>query len=104
MFIFRTRFGVQTLIPELFGKIILSVICSCWIKYLTQLFNYRNIRYSLVKELYPLTVTGDQLPVTEKLYLTVKSKNGDDEIRTHDPRLARAVLSQLSYVPVSIVN
>ena len=33
----------------------------------------------------------------------VKLKNGDDEIRTHDPRLARAVLSQLSYVPESIV-
>ena len=29
----------------------------------------------------------------------MSSQNGDDEIRTHDPRLARAVLSQLSYVP-----
>ena len=32
----------------------------------------------------------------------LSQKNGDDEIRTHDPRLARAVLSQLSYVPESI--
>ena len=33
----------------------------------------------------------------------MSSQNGDDEIRTHDPRLARAVLSQLSYVPESLV-
>ena len=28
------------------------------------------------------------------------SANGDGEIRTHDPLLARQVLSQLSYAPI----
>ena len=36
-------------------------------------------------------------------YLTGKSsRNGDKEIRTLDPLLARQVLSQLSYVPIFI--
>ena len=30
----------------------------------------------------------------------VQSRNGDGEIRTHDPLLARQVLSQLSYAPI----
>ena len=30
------------------------------------------------------------------------SQNGDGEIRTHDPLLARQVLSQLSYAPILI--
>ena len=30
------------------------------------------------------------------------SANGDGEIRTHDPLLARQVLSQLSYTPILI--
>ena len=35
------------------------------------------------------------------LAITVKMiANGDNEIRTHDPLLARQVLSQLSYTPV----
>ena len=29
------------------------------------------------------------------------SANGDGEIRTHDPLLARQVLSQLSYAPIN---
>ena len=29
------------------------------------------------------------------------STNGDDEIRTRDPLLARQVLSQLSYIPTT---
>ena len=29
-----------------------------------------------------------------------KKPNGDGEIRTHDPLLARQVLSQLSYTPI----
>ena len=29
-----------------------------------------------------------------------KDSNGDNEIRTHDPLLARQVLSQLSYTPI----
>ena len=64
-------------------------------------FDYRNIHYSLVKELYmtPIKQTGNQLS-----FYMVERKNGDDEIRTHDPRLARAVLSQLSYVPEIIDN
>lgn len=47
------RFGVQTLIPELFGTIILSVEIAAGCVQNTQpncLF-YRNIRYALVKEL-----------------------------------------------------
>ena len=35
-------------------------------------------------------------------FLTVTSANGDGEIRTLDPLLARQVLSQLSYAPISI--
>ena len=35
-------------------------------------------------------------------FLTVTSANGDGEIRTLDPLLARQVLSQLSYAPVVI--
>ena len=34
-------------------------------------------------------------------FLTVTSANGDGEIRTLDPLLARQVLSQLSYAPIS---
>ena len=42
------------------------------------------------------------LHVSEKAKLLsciVHSRNGDGEIRTHDPLLARQVLSQLSYTP-----
>ena len=35
-------------------------------------------------------------------FLTVTSANGDGEIRTLDPLLARQVLSQLSYTPIEI--
>ena len=35
-------------------------------------------------------------------FLTVTSANGDGEIRTLDPLLARQVLSQLSYTPMEI--
>ena len=37
-------------------------------------------------------------------FLTVTSANGDGEIRTLDPLLARQVLSQLSYTPIFISN
>ena len=30
----------------------------------------------------------------------ITQQNGDDEIRTRDPLLARQVLSQLSYAPI----
>ena len=33
----------------------------------------------------------------------VETTNGDDEIRTHDPLLARQVLSQLSYAPKRVL-
>ena len=33
-----------------------------------------------------------------------KYPNGDGEIRTHDPLLARQVLSQLSYTPMAHIN
>ena len=35
-------------------------------------------------------------------FLMVTSANGDGEIRTLDPLLARQVLSQLSYTPIEI--
>ena len=35
-------------------------------------------------------------------FLLVTSANGDGEIRTLDPLLARQVLSQLSYTPIEI--
>ena len=35
-------------------------------------------------------------------FLTVTSANGDGEIRTLDPLLARQVLSQLTYTPMEI--
>ena len=31
-------------------------------------------------------------------------QNGDEGIRTHDPLLARQVLSQLSYTPMVVLN
>ena len=34
--------------------------------------------------------------------ITIKVINGDNEIRTRDPLLARQVLSQLSYAPMGI--
>ena len=36
--------------------------------------------------------------------LKIISDNGDEEIRTLDPLLARQVLSQLSYVPGRKIN
>ena len=37
--------------------------------------------------------------VKKQLYFLT---NGDGEIRTHDPLLARQVLSQLSYTPIHV--
>ena len=37
-------------------------------------------------------------------YTVTKNTNGDEEIRTHDPLLARQVLSQLSYTPIKFLN
>ena len=34
------------------------------------------------------------------IYIEETIPNGDGEIRTHDPLLARQVLSQLSYTPM----
>ena len=43
------------------------------------------------------------MPVCFNRYYRLLSKpNGDGEIRTHDPLLARQVLSQLSYTPILI--
>ena len=36
----------------------------------------------------------------ESVAIEVLTSNGDGEIRTHDPLLARQVLSQLSYTPI----
>ena len=41
------------------------------------------------------------LPCSGNLRLPVTENNGDGEIRTHDPLLARQVLSQLSYTPMT---
>ncbi len=41
-----------------------------------------------------------RLPVSVKLSDRSLCPSGDGEIRTHDPLLARQVLSQLSYTPV----
>ena len=41
------------------------------------------------------------MSLCETMFLRLLSKpDGDGEIRTHDPLLARQVLSQLSYTPV----
>ena len=94
-------------------KIILSVICSCFEfrtpqnaevsvilnpnTFLITEISTMHLSKSFISSQSPVT----QLPVPEQLEFKL-SQNGDDEIRTHDPRLARAVLSQLSYVPESI--
>ena len=38
------------------------------------------------------------------MFRSVFPPNGDGEIRTHDPLLARQVLSQLSYTPRFYIN
>ena len=39
------------------------------------------------------------LPSDLQLFPIISNRSGDNEIRTHDPLLARQVLSQLSYTP-----
>ena len=39
-----------------------------------------------------------------KVHMTVNTVDGDKGIRTLDPLLARQVLSQLSYTPMSLFN
>ena len=56
-----------------------------------------DILYVVFKVQYVLSIlkcTG--------LSVSVQSTNGDEEIRTLDPLLARQVLSQLSYIPNEI--
>ena len=37
-------------------------------------------------------------------YVCLSTDTGDEEIRTLDPLLARQVLSQLSYIPLSLMG
>ena len=46
------------------------------------------------------SVSSEVLSIS--FFLLVTSANGDGEIRTLDPLLARQVLSQLSYTPIEI--
>ena len=45
-------------------------------------------------------VFKEQESLSDSTYQLCKELNGDGEIRTHDPLLARQVLSQLSYAPI----
>ena len=39
-----------------------------------------------------------------RMYVAINRNSGDNEVRTHDPLLARQVLSQLSYTPIVILQ
>ena len=48
-----------------------------------------------------VSIINNQYTVFKVRYdRSVTDRNGDGEIRTHDPLLARQVLSQLSYIPI----
>ena len=49
-------------------------------------------------------VFKEQESQSDSTYQLCKELNGDGEIRTHDPLLARQVLSQLSYAPIKSGN
>ena len=49
-------------------------------------------------------VFKEQESLSDSTYQLCKELNGDGEIRTHDPLLARQVLSQLSYAPIKSGN
>ena len=51
----------------------------------------------LLKEYFQLSLLYEVFNVQQLSFLKV---SGDGEIRTHDPLLARQVLSQLSYAPI----
>ena len=53
-----------------------------------------------ITSLYPLVRDNEIIPLFG--YNFVIPFGGDNEIRTHDPLLARQVLSQLSYTPTVI--
>ena len=52
----------------------------------------------LLKEYFQLSLLYEVFNVQQLSFLKV---SGDGEIRTHDPLLARQVLSQLSYAPIN---
>ena len=60
----------------------------------------RELTYSVVKE--PRSRSRDILQ-SIRLY-RLSAPGGDDRIRTGDPLLAKQVLSQLSYIPLSYIS
>ena len=74
--------------------------------------NFRSVSslYGIFK-VHIIILCSSQLIKLAKIYKSLSTRfvfkrikmfsaNGDGEIRTHDPLLARQVLSQLSYAPV----
>ena len=59
-----------------------------------------------LKEYFQLSLLYEVFKVQTSRYARanklLRNLNGDGEIRTHDPLLARQVLSQLSYAPIKI--
>ena len=83
-------------------------ICSCCVndtkgRFTTHFFYHSYIHYSLVKELY-YSYAATIRHVSYRIADQQNNQNGDDETRTHDFRLARAALSQLSYVPEPVLS
>ena len=75
----------------------------------TLFFNFDNNNFRCVKQLscflprfgcLYLLIVLDLVFGFQGTYLSAQRTNGDGEIRTHDPLLARQVLSQLSYTPI----
>ncbi len=65
------------------------------------------LRYSVFKVrmgLSGLEPPTSRLSGVRSNRLSYKPMNGDGEIRTHDPLLARQVLSQLSYTPIKVIR
>lgn len=64
----------------------------------------QTVHGNSLKVSYTAVVAGEKqkLPVSKEFQPDGSGFHGDDRARTDDPRRARAVLSQLSYVPETI--
>ena len=57
---------------------------------------HRRCKVAHMVHILPLLLLGF------RMYAAIFRNSGDNEVRTHDPLLARQVLSQLSYTPIVI--
>ena len=78
-------------------------------RYLLTLYSFQGAFPSTAFFPAELLLYSVELIMSTGFYLNEKSNNwffcgGDNEIRTHDPLLARQVLSQLSYTPTLLIE